>query len=329
MTGGMRSTRRKSGTNLTGSRCIGPTWGSRRRRLVRGESRLVGEPGMTKLLILGSGGRLGAALARIYGADFEVAGLNHAAVDLNSSESIAKNVAPLNFDVLINCAALTNVDYCETHEGGGDACERARGAGTRGDLRKEKGAADSHQHGLRFRRREEESLHRGGSVPEHQHLRGVEISREQELLRVSGRHLAVRVSWVFGPDRPSFIDGILKRALAEERVDAIGDKYSTPAFTLDLAEYLRPFVADIPERGVLRPVQFRGMQLAGVWAGRAGFRGAGGVAAEGYAGGRDTAGGFEGVCGEATGLYGFGYREVHAADGDAAETVAGCGGGLH
>jgi dTDP-4-dehydrorhamnose reductase len=74
---------------------------------------------------------------------------------------------------------------------------------------------------------------------------------EQELLAVSGRYLAVRVSWVFGPDRPSFIDGILKRALAEHHVDAIGDKFSTPTYTLDVAEYMRPFLVDIPEGGVL------------------------------------------------------------------------------
>jgi dTDP-4-dehydrorhamnose reductase len=80
---------------------------------------------------------------------------------------------------------------------------------------------------------------------------GSKYRGEQELLAVSGRHLAVRVSWVFGPDRPSFIDGILKRAQAEEKVDAIGDKLSTPTYTLDIAGYLRPFLVDIPEGGVL------------------------------------------------------------------------------
>src|SRR5207244_5041845 len=48
----------------------------------------------------------------------------------------------------------------------------------------------------------------------------------------------VRVSWVFGPDRPSFIDAMIKRAREEEKIEAIVDKWSTPTYTADIAEML-------------------------------------------------------------------------------------------
>src|SRR6202022_1644113 len=54
-------------------------------------------------------------------------------------------------------------------------------------------------------------------------------------LRRVRRPLVVRVSWVFGPDRPSFIDGVIKRARENEHVEAIGDKFSTPTYTRDIA----------------------------------------------------------------------------------------------
>src|SRR5438132_3385965 len=55
---------------------------------------------------------------------------------------------------------------------------------------------------------------------------------EIALLNVSEKNLAVRVSWVFGPDRPSFIDSILQRAIDSENIAAIADKFSAPSYTL-------------------------------------------------------------------------------------------------
>jgi len=71
---------------------------------------------------------------------------------------------------------------------------------------------------------------------------------EDFVLEADGKNLVVRVSWVFGPDRPSFIDAIISRALKEECVEAVCDKFSSPAYTLDLAELLRPLLA-LPSLG--------------------------------------------------------------------------------
>jgi len=64
------------------------------------------------------------------------------------------------------------------------------------------------------------------------------LAGEEAVLAGQDRHLVVRVSWVFGPDRPSFVDGIIKRARENERVDAIADKFSAPSYTNDIAEAL-------------------------------------------------------------------------------------------
>ena len=67
---------------------------------------------------------------------------------------------------------------------------------------------------------------------------------------MSGR-LIVRVSWVFGPDRPSFIDWALNQAREHEEVSAIADKWATPTFTVDLAELLEPLIANERASGLL------------------------------------------------------------------------------
>jgi dTDP-4-dehydrorhamnose reductase len=76
-------------------------------------------------------------------------------------------------------------------------------------------------------------------------------SGERCLHAVGDRHLAVRVSWIFGPDRPSFVDQILQRALEEEHVSAIADKFSVPTYSLDAARLLRPLVEVNAIDGVL------------------------------------------------------------------------------
>src|SRR5438132_1599488 len=68
------------------------------------------------IVIIGGGGRLGAALARAYRGEHEVIGFAHRDLDLARADDIRAKIEPLAFDALINCAALTNVDYCETHE---------------------------------------------------------------------------------------------------------------------------------------------------------------------------------------------------------------------
>jgi len=70
---------------------------------------------------------------------------------------------------------------------------------------------------------------------------------EKLVLQTQDRHLVLRVSWVFGPDRPSFIDAMIKRAREEEHIDAVADKFSTPTYTHDIAEMVsRFFDVDVP-----------------------------------------------------------------------------------
>lgn len=77
------------------------------------------------------------------------------------------------------------------------------------------------------------------------------LAGDHAVLAAGQEHWVVRVSWVFGPDRPSFVDQIVVRALREDRVDAVADKWATPTYTLDAAVLLRPFLRGISEGGIL------------------------------------------------------------------------------
>src|SRR4051812_47459033 len=70
---------------------------------------------MNRLVIIGAGGRLGSALVREYAKEFDVIGFNHAQLDLGDPARMRAPLGELDFDALINTAAQTNVDRCETH----------------------------------------------------------------------------------------------------------------------------------------------------------------------------------------------------------------------
>src|SRR5204863_6622313 len=74
---------------------------------------------------------------------------------------------------------------------------------------------------------------------------------ERLIREANDRALIVRVSWVFGPDRPSFIDWVLKEVRGKEEVKAVSDKWSTPTYTLDICRLLKPLLMDRREHGVL------------------------------------------------------------------------------
>src|SRR5947208_10817143 len=71
-----------------------------------------------KIVILGSGGRLGAALLREYRDKFDVAGFNHTQLNLSDLGAVRDKLRNIRFDILINAAGFTKVDLCETQPDG-------------------------------------------------------------------------------------------------------------------------------------------------------------------------------------------------------------------
>jgi len=204
-----------------------------------------------KLVIVGSGGRLGAALHRIYSGVYDVTGINRNDLDLKSSEDIESKLDDLSFDVLINCAALTNVDYCEDHEQ--EALQiNAHAVRAMAEVCAKKKARCIHFSTDYVFDGKAKKPYRETDTALPVSIYG-ESKRigEMQLLEVSENNLAVRVSWVFGPDRPSFVDQILKKAATSDQVQAVGDKYAAPTFTLDVAAHLNPFLKEIKTGGII------------------------------------------------------------------------------
>jgi dTDP-4-dehydrorhamnose reductase len=166
-------------------------------------------------------------------------------------DDVRGKLGAMNFDVLINAAAFTNVDLCETER------ERAflinaEAPGILAEICNAKAAKLIHLSTDYVFDGEKRAPYTEADQANPISAYGEsKLAGEKNVLAAENGYLVVRVSWVFGPDRPSFIDAMIKRAQQDEKIDAISDKFSTPTYTHDIAGMLPQFFDRDGEGGIL------------------------------------------------------------------------------
>ena len=188
-----------------------------------------------RIAITGTTGRVGRALA----GHFRTAGhgvieLPRTACDL-ADPGFAAALAGLDFDVLCNPAGMTNLERCE------DEPELARrvnalAPGELAKLCRERGKKFLHFSTDYVFDGVEPGLRREEDPPSPLSVYGrTKEEGERSVLAEGGT--VMRVSWVFGPEKPAFPDQILAKALNGEELAAVADKFSLPAYTRDIGEW--------------------------------------------------------------------------------------------
>lgn len=194
-----------------------------------------------KILILGARGRLAAALARNWRSSHEVVCLSRPEMDVADIPALERTLASQEFDVLVNGTGSTNVDECET---------RREEASQVNALAPAAMAAAARNKGARFIHFSTDYVmdgHKAGPYSEEDPAHPLgwygqsKLDGELAVLADSPSHIVVRVCWVFGPDKPSFMDMIIDRARTNARVEAVADKFSCPTYTCDVSGWIEPF----------------------------------------------------------------------------------------
>jgi len=213
-----------------------------------------------KIVITGAGGRLGAALVREYKGRSEVTGFTHAQLDLGKADQVRASLEPLGFELLINAAAFTNVDLAEKEK---DQAFRINADAPRllAQICREKGAKLIHvSTDYVFDGEKRESYFEDDEPRPISAYGESKVAGENAVLEVDANHLVVRVSWVFGPDRPSFVDQMIARAREHDTIAAVADKWSTPTYTKDIADMLMRVLAGDVVAGVGDPGREKAQQ---------------------------------------------------------------------
>ncbi|MDZ4405595.1 dTDP-4-dehydrorhamnose reductase [Prosthecobacter sp.] len=205
-----------------------------------------------RILILGATGGLGRALNRHLAPDHETVLWGRAELDFERPEAIAAQLKAQPFDVLLNVAGMTSPDVCEMQP------EKARMANVIGP---QVLAEYCHALGARLIHFSTDYVFSGEPRDvwkEDDETNPVNVygrtKREGELavLQASPNALVARVSWLFGPDKPSHPDHIIQRALQTDDLAAVADKVSVPTSTVNICDWIERIIHEHPETsGVL------------------------------------------------------------------------------
>jgi dTDP-4-dehydrorhamnose reductase len=196
----------------------------------------VTPPERQRVLITGAAGMLGRdAVSALAGRGHSVFGLARAELDITDAAAVEDAITDLRPDVIVNCAAWTDVDGAEANE---------RAAMRVNDTAAGIVAATAAAHGASVLYVSSDYVFDGAkrSAYVESDLPGAisaygrsKQAGETSTQIANPRHYIVRSSWLFGTGGPNFVETMLRAADEQPEVIVVSDQVASPTYTPHLA----------------------------------------------------------------------------------------------
>ena len=209
-----------------------------------------------RILVTGGNGQLGNELQRILRegrseigsipgvyADAEVVATDVAELDVTDADAVMAFVAQGGFDLIVNGAAMTNVDGCETAD---DAAFRVN-AEAPGNL-----ARAAETAGAKFVQVSTDYVFSGtdpaprvesdptGPVSAYGRTK---LAGEERSLEACSRCFVVRTAWLYGYVGKNFVKTMMRLGADRDEVTVVGDQLGNPTSANDLAHEILEIAA--------------------------------------------------------------------------------------
>lgn len=191
------------------------------------------------IVIVGARGQVGSELVReCQRLELDHQGLNSEQLDITNPEAVRQRLEQLQPTTVINAAAYTNVDGCETHK---DLAMRLNAEAPRFL------AQAAHDVGAQLIHISTDYVFDGKSqvpyVEEHKthpiNVYGMSKQLgELAVLENGDGHCVVRTSWVYGETGKNFVRTMMNRAASGDDVSVVTDQVGQPTWARDLAQAL-------------------------------------------------------------------------------------------
>lgn len=205
---------------------------------------------MKKIMITGCNGQLGRALNQLYEKECDVTIINTdvfqgdgiTSLDITDVDAVLSFVREMKPDAIVNCAAHTNVDKCETDV---DNAYRINAVGPRNlsIAAAETGARLMHiSTDYVFPGTEDRPLTEFDAVGPTSMYGKTKLAGENFVREFSDKHFIIRTAWLYG-DGKNFVKTMLRLAEDHSEIGVVKDQFGTPTSALELArvvKYLLP-----------------------------------------------------------------------------------------
>ena len=189
------------------------------------------------LALIGANGMLAQAILQTVPDCYEVHCYDLPEFNMTDREQVLSTLDSLRPDIVINCAAFTNVDGCETQE---DLAVQVNGTAV-GFLAEAVRRIDatlvhiSTDYVFDGNKREP-YLEEDKVAPQSAYGRSKLVGEQAILGSGLKKYFIVRTSWLYGPGGNNFVETMIRLAAEREELRIVSDQIGSPTFTHDLAE---------------------------------------------------------------------------------------------
>lgn len=192
---------------------------------------------MKKIIITGCNGQLGREMNRFYAGntDIELINTDVEELDITNVDAVMKLAKEVKPYAIVNCAAYTAVDACETNQ---DLAFKVNTIGPRNlaIAARETGAKILHvSTDYVFDGTKETPYYESDPICPQSVYGSTKAEAEKMVQQMADRYYILRTAWLYG-DGKNFAKTMLRLAETNDMVKVVGDQFGTPTSAYELTK---------------------------------------------------------------------------------------------
>lgn len=199
-----------------------------------------------KIVITGSKGQLGSDCMVLFEKDYELVGVDIDEIDITDYLDVEKIVGDVTPDVIVNCAAYTNVDAAESDR------EEAWRVNVQGPRNLAEAAKKYESLLIHVStdyvfdgKKDLPDTYTEGDVPNPTSYYGVtKLEGERAVSESTDRYMIVRPAWMYGINGGNFFKTMLRLALHNpaKEIKVVNDQFGSPTWSYSLARQIKKLI---------------------------------------------------------------------------------------
>jgi dTDP-4-dehydrorhamnose reductase len=196
-----------------------------------------------KILLTGAKGLLGSECKEVMKGDYEIIDTDLEEFDITSWDTVIMTISQVSPDIILNCAAVTNVDECESKK---RESERINVEGPRnlaqGAARYEKMIVHiSSDFVFDGRKRVPQPYFEDDPMNPLSFYGITKMESELAVKQNASDYIIIRTGWLYGIRGDNFIKRILARAIQkdQEYLRVVNDQFGSPTWSFRLAQQIK------------------------------------------------------------------------------------------
>ncbi len=188
-----------------------------------------------KILLLGHKGMLGADLLTQMSLHHDVVGMDQEEIDITCAADCVKSIEETAPQIIINAAAYTNVDGCETAK---EECFAVNAEAVKNI------ATACRSKNIRIIHFSTDYVFNGNGISPYREDENCDpintygaskLAGEKYLQSLAQNYIIIRTAWLYGANGKNFVRTILEKAKTTPRLTVVDDQFGSPTHTKDLA----------------------------------------------------------------------------------------------